>query len=35
MRLGHVSEKNLVGLMKQGLCVVDKIEQLRFCDTMF
>lgn len=32
MRLGHVSEKELQELSKQGLLCGDKIEGLEFCD---
>ncbi|KAH9670611.1 hypothetical protein KPL70_017043 [Citrus sinensis] len=32
MRLGHMSERGLVELSKQGVLGVDKIEPLRFCE---
>ncbi|KAG8367168.1 hypothetical protein BUALT_Bualt16G0044500 [Buddleja alternifolia] len=32
-RLGHVSERGLVELSKQGLLAGDKIERLEFCET--
>lgn len=31
MRLGHISERDLKELSKQGVLGVDKIESLRFC----
>lgn len=31
MRLGHISERDLNELSKQGVLGVDKIESLRFC----